>query len=320
MYIEESSIDDILNSVYENLLKKENDERIVCTKGETIEQLGIYIKLLNPLARLSTSQTKGKAISPFGEFFWYLSKENSLEFISHYIPAYKSFSDDGLSVNGGYGCRIFNMHGKINQLEKIIDLLKAKPTTRKAVIQIYDAKDLNNKCSKDIPCTCTLQFFNRENKLHMFVYMRSNDAFLGLSHDIFCFTMIQEMVSCILGTEIGHYNHFVSSLHLYDKNIELAKQYLAEGFQTNKLIMPLMPKNNIVKDIKKVLSFEKEIREGKDIEINTIELPDYWVDVIVLLKIFSLSKVEGKSEEIKNLVESLKNDIFKVLIEEKYNL
>jgi len=320
MYIVESSIDDILGSVYKCLLEKEEEKKIVCTKGENIEQLGVYIKLLNPLARLSISQTKGKAISPFGELFWYLSKENSLEFISHYIPAYKNFSDDGKSVNGGYGCRIFKMHGKINQLQKIIDLLKVKPSTRKAVIQIYDAKDLSNKGSKDIPCTCTLQFFNRDNKLHMFVYMRSNDAFLGLYHDIFCFTMIQEMVANMLDLELGYYNHFVSSLHLYNNNIKLAKQYLAEGFQSNKLTMPLMPKENISKDIKSVLSLEKEIREGKGVDIDTIELPDYWIDVIILLMIFSLNKEKGKSKEIKSLVNKLKNDIFKVLIEEKYNL
>ena len=36
---------------------------------------------------------------------------------------------------------------------------------------------------------------------------------------------------------IGGYNHFVGSLHLYDRNERQARQYLAEGWQ-EKLGMP----------------------------------------------------------------------------------
>ena len=89
---------------------------------------------------------------------------------------YSEFSDDGTTVYGGYGPRLFNMHSKYNQIDTVINLLKEKPTTRRAVIQIYDAKDLEVKL-KDIPCTCTLQFEIREGKLNLFTYMRSNDAF-----------------------------------------------------------------------------------------------------------------------------------------------
>ena len=65
----------------------------------------------------------------------------------------------------------------------------------KIPLQIFDAKDLLNFQHKDIPCTVSLQFLIRENKLHLFVNMRSNDVFLGLPHDIFCFTMIQEIIA-----------------------------------------------------------------------------------------------------------------------------
>ena len=50
--------------------------------------------------------------------------------------------------------------------------------------------------------------------------MRSNDVYLGLPHDVFSFTMIQEIVARLLGVEMGDYTHFAGSLHLYDEHAD----------------------------------------------------------------------------------------------------
>ncbi len=62
----------------------------------------------------------------------------------------------------------------------------------------------------------------RGSNLHMSVTMRSNDAYMGLPHDVFCFTMLQEMVAKTLGLELGEYYHYVGSMHLYMSDIEAA--------------------------------------------------------------------------------------------------
>jgi thymidylate synthase len=97
----------------------------------------------------------------------------------------------------------------------LISLLQKRPASRRAALQIYDARDLAQE-HKDVPCTCTLQFFVRDGRLEMATYMRSNDAYLGLPHDVFAFTMLQELVARSLGVEVGVYRHMVGSLHLYE--------------------------------------------------------------------------------------------------------
>ena len=77
---------------------------------------------------------------------------------------------------------------------RVIKTLSEKPTTRQAVVQILDAEDISEQ-HKNVPCTCTLQFFARGRRLHMVASMRSNDAYIGLPHDVFAFTMIQEIVA-----------------------------------------------------------------------------------------------------------------------------
>jgi len=49
--------------------------------------------------------------------------------------------------------------------------------------------------------------------------MRSNDAWLGLPYDVFCFTTLQKIVAAALGIECDWYQHQVGSMHLYGRNV-----------------------------------------------------------------------------------------------------
>ena len=60
--------------------------------------------------------------------------------------------------------------------------------------------------------------------------MRSNDAYFGLPHDLFCFTMLQELVSCKIGIPLGSYTHVCTSMHIYEKHFSRVDKYIEEGF------------------------------------------------------------------------------------------
>ena len=240
MYIKAETLDDLLRVVFETIIAKGGT--VTATKGRNKELFGVLLNLSNPRARLSLTETKGTIFSCLGEFLWYLSGSNDLQFIKYYIPTYDKFSDDGKTLSGAYGPRLFNLWSANNQFETIVNILKKKPSSRQAVIQIFNASDLL-KNSKDVPCTCALQFTIRNNQLQMLTTMRSNDAFLGLPHDIFAFTMLQEILAKELGVGLGDYKHSVGSLHLYGENLQKAKQYLDEGWQSTLSPMPEMPDN-----------------------------------------------------------------------------
>lgn len=286
MYFKEKSLDDILQVVLTELLK---DRTMVTTsKGKSSEIDGVLIELDNPRARLSKTELKGTLFSCLGELMWYLSGSNDQAFIEYYLSKYGVYCDDGIAF-GAYGTRLFNHRGHYNQLENVLDLLTRKPTTRQAVIQLFDANDLT-VVKKDIPCTCTLQFLIRNNRLNLLVYMRSNDAYIGLPHDIFSFTMLQEIIACKLQLDVGPYKHMVGSLHLYESDHEPAKSYLDSGWQIIDE-MPSMPLCDPFNFIPDVLKLENTIRtDFSNFDLNNIALPEYWADIVKLLYIFSVSK------------------------------
>jgi thymidylate synthase len=245
---------------------------------------------------------------------WYLSGENNLVFIDYYLPDhYTKESDDKVTVRSAYGERLFNHRG-VNQIQTVIELLKKKPTTRRAIIQLFDASDL--ECDyASIPCTCTLQFLVRDNKLNMFVSMRSNDAYIGLAHDVFAFTMIQELVARSIKMELGEYKHSAGSLHLYEKHAPLASIYVAEAWQST-IAMPKMPLGDPWPAIAEVRNIENAIRMSGVADVSNSSLDDYWKDLCWLLTAFRAYKAKDVSGLLA-LRANLTCDTFKVFIDAK---
>lgn len=301
MYFEAESLDDIMYKVLGDLLKVTN--QISPTKGKCSELTAVLLKITNPRARLSRTETKGTAFSCLGELLWYLAGSNNLAFIEYYIPQYKKYSDDGSTLNGAYGHRLFGMDGKIHQLEAVVKKLREKPESRQGAIQLLEAKDVISS-SKDVPCTCTLQFLLREGSLQMITYMRSNDAFLGLPHDFFAFSMLQEIVARQLGVEVGSYNHCVGSLHLYEEHREKAVEYINEGVQSLMQPMPGMPLGDPGQAIERLLTAENSIRHGQEVDLNELQLEPYWKDLVRLLQIHRAKK-DGDLTRIKAILDDM---------------
>lgn len=311
MHIVEETLDDLLHEVFRNILDKGKPVS-TSSKGKNLELVGVSLQLTNPHARLSRAEMRSVLFSCLGETLWYLASSDKLEFISYYISRYAESAEADGRIWGAYGPRLFKMRQKINQFDSIIALLRKKPETRQAVIQLFNAEDIL-EAYKDIPCTCTLQFLLRENKLHMVTSMRSNDAYMGLPHDVFAFTFLQEIIARTIDAELGSYHHIAGSLHIYDRDLEGAKKYLSEDFQ-EKIAMPPMPNGTPWQNIEKIVAAEANIRIGKKIELNELGLADYWADLVRLLLLFASSK-EGK--DISNLRAEMKSKVFDIYIDKR---
>jgi thymidylate synthase len=256
----------------------------------------VLLELQHPRARLSRTETRGRPFSCLGEYLWYLSGGNRLEFIRYYIPAYDKETEDGKTIYGGYGSRLFDQRGH-DQMRNVIDLLAVSPESRRAVIQLFNAEDIARR-HKEVPCTCTLQFLLRRKRLHLLTTMRSNDAYIGLPHDVFCFTMLQEVVARTLGVELGTYEHFVGSLHLYDDDRRAAQQYLDEAVQST-ILMPSMPLGDPWPSLRKVLDAECRIRHGAELDASAWGVDAYWADLIRLLQILRATGDKDRIEALK---------------------
>jgi len=98
-----------------------------------------------------------------------------------------------------------------SQIPTILKKLKKKQT-REAIINMWDEDYLHDYGDRT-PCTLTLHFLIRNNALHLFVNMRTNDAMNLLPYDIWHHCLLQRYIAAKLGIQLGQYHHQAS--HMY---------------------------------------------------------------------------------------------------------
>jgi thymidylate synthase len=109
MFIDQPTLDDALHEVFSVLLDR--GANVQGTRGEMKEVTGVLMQIENPRSRLSTTETKGKIYSAIGELLWYLSGSNKLDQIVYYLKKYEEETEDGETIYGAYGPRIFLPRG-----------------------------------------------------------------------------------------------------------------------------------------------------------------------------------------------------------------
>lgn len=188
--------------------------------GDMSELIHVGLSIANPRQRWCSSRIK--AMNPafaLAEVVWILSGSCESGVINYWNPVLHKFAGDGAQYHGAYGYRLRN-HFKIDQLEKAYLSLKNNPSGRQVVLQIWDPiidfpDDLGQPVSVDIPCNVCAMLKIRDEKLEWTQFVRSNDIYLGLPNNFVQFTCLQEIIAGWLGVELGSYNHFSDSLHLY---------------------------------------------------------------------------------------------------------
>ncbi|MFC1790225.1 thymidylate synthase [Patescibacteria group bacterium] len=247
-------------------IKNNPDFSVSPREMATREILSVVLQITNPYNRIVKNKHRKISLKYLiGEWLWYERASNLLSEIAYYSSFWKKISDDGQTANSAYGYRIKGCHlrPEMNQWKYVKRQLLSDQNTRRAVIFIASNSDVREK-TKDFPCTMFLQFLIRNKKLHLICNMRSNDLILGFCYDVATFTIFQEKMLLELkmkipDLEMGHYFHFASSMHAYERHYKMIDEVLKNPTDNFKIDMPKMER---LSEIKKLQTNEAIIRTG----------------------------------------------------------
>ena len=284
------------------------------------EKLACKFTINNPLDRLPYVPARKFSVTyVIAELLWYLSADDKTDWIANYSSFWNNISDDGETANSAYGARIFKPHpriagGTFSQWDYIKEELKQDPDSRRAVVHIRSPWD-SVKAKLDVPCTLSLQFFIRDEKLHLVAHMRSSDLILGIAYDIPAFTLMQELMAKELGIGLGTYTHVSNSLHIYERHFEMVEEMIsrdailqARNNHRESGPMPAMPTMPPTKELYHTeallrsapnLSTIEDIVAMSPVHLGTTE--GYWFDWIKILAAHRCVKLKLKGEK-KNLI------------------
>lgn len=179
----------------------------------------VMLTIYNPKMRVLSDATRNA--NPFFhvmETVWMFAGKHNPSWLLQFNKRIAQYADDtdlGSVINGAYGYRWFTHWGP--QVQYVIQLLKEEPTTRQAMITMWDpATDLFQRWWKDRPCNTHIYFRVVDGKLNMTICNRSNDFVWGMmGANAVHMTYLHEFVALASGYDLGLYRVFTNNLHFY---------------------------------------------------------------------------------------------------------
>lgn len=231
---------DSLNEGYQKLigmLQEKSKESTGRQRGAIHELLDVELVLTDPrksVLSLPIRNMSRKYAS--GEFLCYVRGTNKLSDFAYYSKSWNNLANPDNTINSAYGYRMFTPRSdkpNSNRFAYALRQLLENPESKNSIIMLRDDSDLDPDHQKDRCCTLCLQYTIRNGKLNCRTIMRSQDLWLGLPYDVFCFTRLQQIMlfnynsACPKGKEVelGDYVHQVLNLHVYEKNWSVLKDY-----------------------------------------------------------------------------------------------
>lgn len=133
-----------------------------------------------------------------------------------------------------YGTQYRNWNGvsglreviEVDQLAVALDTLRNNPESRRIIVNAWNAAELNQAALP--PCHVLFQLLPHvESKvLHMTMYQRSCDMFLGIPFNIASYALLLELFCHWTGYTAGTLTMFLADAHIYVNHIEQVKEQL----------------------------------------------------------------------------------------------
>ncbi|XP_006151681.1 thymidylate synthase [Tupaia chinensis] len=137
----------------------------------------------------------------------------------------------------------------VDQLQKVIDTIKANPNDRRLIMCAWNPKDLPLMALP--PCHALCQFYVVDGELSCQLYQRSGDMGLGVPFNIASYALLTYMIAHITGLKPGDFVHTLGDAHIYLNHVEPLK------IQLQREPRPF-PKLKILRKVEKIDDFKAE--------------------------------------------------------------
>lgn len=181
------------------------------------------------------------------ELEWYSRGDFKDISIVQHAKVWKGHVTDGVLFSN-YGAWLWN-HSR-SGLIRAVNMIRTDRNTRRAICYIGDT-DLVQETNRDVPCTMGLQFIIRNDQLYTRVWMRSQDAYLGLRNDLVAFWFFAKLFAKLTNSKPFMLRIDVGSFHLYEHNVPLIQAVVDSSEDVD--ILPY-DYSNLVEDLATKLS------------------------------------------------------------------
>ena len=179
-----------------------------------------------PLVTTKKIHTK----SVIHELLWFLSGNTNIRYLQENgVRIWDEWADENGDLGSVYGAQWrtwpSKSNGHIDQISNLLEQIRTNPTSRRLIVSAWNPDEIENMALP--PCHTMWQVKILNGKMHMQLYQRSGDIFLGIPFNIASYALLLHMLAQVTGYEPGEFIHTIGDAHLYSNHIEQAKLQLS---------------------------------------------------------------------------------------------
>lgn len=164
------------------------------------------------------------------ELLWFLRGDTNIAYLKENgVSIWDEWADAEGNLGPVYGKQWRDWEtadgGHIDQIAVLIAEIKANPASRRQIVSAWNPGDLPNMALA--PCHCLFQTVVSQGRLHLQLYQRSCDVFLGLPFNIASYALLLTMLAQQCGLEPGELVWTGGDVHIYKNHLDQVRSQIA---------------------------------------------------------------------------------------------
>ncbi len=233
----------------------------------TIAHFGMQMRypLSNGFPLVTTKKVHLRSI--IHELLWFLSGNTNIRYLKdNGVSIWDEWADENGDLGPVYGKQwrhfpaleptsetlkgepLFRA-GACDQIVDLVTNIRNSPDSRRLIVSAWNPAELSNMALP--PCHTMWQVRVLNGRMHLQLYQRSADMFLGVPFNIASYALLLQMLAHVTGYIPGDFVHSIGDAHIYSNHMEQVERLLARDLRP-------LPKMQIKRDVTSIFDFKYE--------------------------------------------------------------
>lgn len=179
------------------------------------------------------------------ELLWFLKGDTNIGYLrDNGVSIWDEWADENGDLGPVYGAqwrrfpklvaagedtqgRALFYRENIDQIANLVEAIRKTPDSRRLIVSAWNPGDVPDMALP--PCHTLWQVRIAGGKLHLQLYQRSADMFLGVPFNIASYALLQVMLAHVTGYEPGDFIHSIGDAHIYSNHMTQVQTQLARA-------------------------------------------------------------------------------------------
>jgi thymidylate synthase len=159
------------------------------------------------------------------ELLWFLSGDTNIRYLQENgVSIWNEWADEAGDLGPVYG-KQWRDFGGVDQIVTLERMIRQSPDSRRLIVSAWNPVDVPQMALP--PCHTMWQVRVLGGKLHLQLYQRSADMFLGVPFNIASYALLAQMLAHVVGLEPGDFVHTLGDAHIYTNHMDQVRLQLS---------------------------------------------------------------------------------------------